>query len=81
MLYANPKVAEASVIAMKDDVYGENIKAFVALKPGQEATADEIMAHCKTKLANFLLPKEIVFLPALPKNIVGKILKKELRQL
>ena len=81
VLYANPKVAEAAVIAMKDDVYGENIKAFVALKPGQEATADEIIAHCKTKLANFLLPKEIVFLPALPKNIVGKILKKELRQL
>lgn len=80
-LYAYPKVAEASVIAMKDDVYGENIKAFVSLKPGQEATADEILTHCKAKLSSFLLPKEIVFLPALPKNLVGKILKKELRNL
>jgi long-chain acyl-CoA synthetase len=80
-LYTHPKVAEASVIAMKDDVYGENIKAFVALKPGQEATVDEIVTHCKTKLTNFLLPKEIVFLSAMPKNIVGKILKKELRKL
>ena len=80
-LYANPKVAEAAVIAMKDDVYGENIKAFVSLKPGQEATVDEVIAHCRTKLANFLIPKEIVFLPALPKNLVGKIMKKDLRNL
>ncbi len=81
VLYAHPKIAEASVIAMKDDVYGENIRAFVALKPGLEATIDELMAHCKTRLTNFLIPKEIVFLPTLPKNIVGKILKKELRKL
>ncbi len=80
-LYAYPKVAEASVVAMKDDVYGENIKAFVALKPGQEATARDILEHCKTKLTNFFLPKEIVFLPVLPKNLVGKILKKELLKL
>ncbi len=80
-LYTHPKIAEASVVGMKDDVYGENIKAFVALKPGQEATAAEILEHCKTKLTNFFLPREIVFLPALPKNIVGKILKKELRKL
>ena len=80
-LYAHPKVAEASVIAMKDEVYGENIKAFVALKPGQTATAEDILEHCKTKLSNFFLPKEIVFMEALPKNLVGKILKKELRKL
>jgi long-chain acyl-CoA synthetase len=80
-LYSYPKVAEAAVIAMPDNVYGENIKAFVALKPGETATADEIVRHCKTKLKNFLLPKEVVFLPDLPKNIVGKIVKKELRKL
>lgn len=80
-LYAHPQVTEAAVIAMKDDVYGENIKAFVALKPGQTVSADEILAHCRTKLASFLIPKEIVFLAALPKNLVGKILKKELRSL
>ncbi|MEE9913601.1 MAG: AMP-binding protein [Deltaproteobacteria bacterium] len=80
-LYACPQVAEAAVIAMKDDVYGENIKAFVALKPGQTATAEDIIAHCKTKLASFLIPKEVVFLAALPKNLVGKIVKKDLRSL
>ncbi len=55
--------------------------AFVALKPGCEATSREILAHCRTKLADFLLPKSIVFLPELPKNIVGRILKEELRRL
>lgn len=80
-LFAYPKVAEAAVVAMKDDVYGENIKAFVTLKPGEKATVEEIVAHCKTKLANFLLPKEVVFLDEFPKNLIGKILKKELRKL
>jgi long-chain acyl-CoA synthetase len=80
-LYAHPKVAEAAVVAMKDEVYGENIKAFVSLKSGQQATGEELNGHCKMKLTNFFLPKEIVILPALPKNLVGKILKKELRTL
>ena len=80
-LYAHPKVSEAAVIGMKDDVYGENIKAFLVLKPGDTATAEEIIEYCKTKLKNFLLPKEVVFLKAFPKNLVGKILKKELRKL
>jgi len=80
-LYAHPKVSEAAVIGMKDDVYGENIKAFLVLKPGETTTAEEIIEYCKTKLKNFLLPKEVVFLKAFPKNLVGKILKKELRKL
>jgi long-chain acyl-CoA synthetase len=80
-LYTHPKVSEAAVIGMKDDVYGENIKAFLVLKPGETATAEEIIEYCKTKLKSFLLPKEVVFLKAFPKNLVGKILKKELRKL
>ena len=80
-LYAHPKVSEAAVIGMKDDIYGENIKAFLVLKPGETATAEEIIEYCKTKLSHFLLPKEVVFLNAFPKNLVGKILKKELRNL
>lgn len=80
-LYAHPKVSEAAVIGMKDDIYGENIKAFLVLKPGETATAEEIIDYCKTKLKNFLLPKEVVFLKSFPKNLVGKILKKELRKL
>jgi long-chain acyl-CoA synthetase len=81
VLFTHPKISEASVIGMKDNIYGENIKAFVVLNPGQTATAEEIIEFCKTKLTNFLLPKEIIFLQALPKSLVGKVLKKELRKL
>ncbi len=81
VLFAHPKISEAAVIGMKDSIYGENIKAFVVCNPGQTATAEEIIEFCKTKLTNFLLPKKVVFLQALPKNLVGKVLKKELRKL
>jgi long-chain acyl-CoA synthetase len=74
-------VSEASVIGMKDEVYGEEIKAFLVLKPGQEATAEEIIEHCQKKLTSFLVPKKVVFLKALPKSLVGKVLKKELRKM
>jgi long-chain acyl-CoA synthetase len=81
VLYAHPAVAEAAVIGIKDEVYGEDIKAFVALKPGQIATGEEIKAFCETKLKRFIVPKEVTVLPSLPKSLVGKILKKELRKL
>jgi long-chain acyl-CoA synthetase len=81
VLYTHPKVAEAAVIGMKDTVYGEDIKAFVSLKPEQKATPDEIMEFCKANLKKFRVPKEIVIMDAMPKNLLGKILKKELRKL
>ncbi len=81
VLFMHPKVSEAAVTGMKDDVYGEDIKAFVVLNPREAATAKEIIEFCRTKLTNFLLPKEVVFLQALPKSLVGKVLKKELRKL
>jgi long-chain acyl-CoA synthetase len=81
VLFTHAKVSEAAVIGMKDNVYGEDIKAFVVLNPGETSNAKEIIEFCKTKLTNFLLPKEVVFLQALPKSLVGKVLKKELRKL
>ena len=81
VLFGHPRVSEAAVIGMKDELYGEDIKAFVVLKPGEEATAGEIIEYCRKKLTNFFLPKEVVFLKALPKSLVGKVLKKELRML
>jgi len=81
VLFKHPKVSEAAVIGIKDDLYGENIKAFVVLKPGQSVTAEEIIEYCQTKLASFLVPKEVAFMKALPKSLVGKVLKKELRKL
>ena len=81
VLYAHPAVSEASVIGIKDKVYGEEIKAFVTLRAGQAATAGEILEYCKGKLKKFFVPKEVVILAAMPKTLVGKILKKELRKM
>ena len=81
VLYEYPKVSEAAVIGIKDAVYGEDIKAFVTLKPRETATVEEIMEFCADNMKRFRVPKEIVIMDALPKNLVGKILKKELRKL
>jgi long-chain acyl-CoA synthetase len=81
VLFKHPKVSEAAVIGMKDEVYGEEIKAFLVLKPGQDATVEEIIEHCQNKLTSFLVPRKVVFLKALPKSLVGKVLKKELRKM
>ena len=80
VLYHHPKVSEAAVIGIKDPVYGEEIKAFVVLKPGETASSEEIIEHCVKTLKRFKSPKVVEFMEALPKNLVGKILKKELRE-
>jgi long-chain acyl-CoA synthetase len=80
VLFTHPKVFEAAVVGTKDDVYGENIKAFVVLKPGEQATAEEIIKHCRARLKTFKTPKEVEFVDALPKNLLGKVLRKELRK-
>jgi long-chain acyl-CoA synthetase len=79
-LFCHPKVSEAAVIGMKDEVYGENIRAFVVLNPGEAATEEEMMDYCREKLAKFFVPRTITIVPSLPKSLVGKILKKELRK-
>lgn len=81
VLFMCPGISEAAVIGVKDDVYGEDIKAFIVLHPGEKVTAEDILAFCRTQLSNFLLPKHIVFLEALPKSLVGKVLKTELRKM
>jgi long-chain acyl-CoA synthetase len=60
---------------------GEEVRAFVVLKTGEQATADDLLAFCRTRLAKFKCPREIRFVEALPKSPIGKILKKELRAL
>jgi long-chain acyl-CoA synthetase len=79
VLYAHPAVAEAAVIGIKHESHGEEVKAVIALKPGQKATAEDIMAYCKQKLAAYKYPRFIEFRDSLPKTATGKILKRELR--
>lgn len=79
VLYAHPKVAEAAVVGMKDPRMGEDVLAFVVLKDGQRASAEEIGTFCESRLARFKCPKQIRFVDSLPKSPIGKILRKELR--
>jgi len=79
VLYAHPAVAEAAVIGIPHDSHGEEVKAVVALKAGQKASAEEIIAFCKERLAAYKYPRSVEFVEALPKGPTGKILKRELR--
>jgi acyl-CoA synthetase (AMP-forming)/AMP-acid ligase II len=79
VLYEHDAVLEAAVVARPDDRWGEVPVAFVVLRDGATATGDALLAHCRGQLARFKVPKEIVFLGALPRNPSGKVLKRELR--
>jgi long-chain acyl-CoA synthetase len=81
VLYAHPAVAEAAVVGMRDPLMGEEVCAFVALKDGAGADPAAIIGFCQSRLAKYKCPREVRVLPALPKNPVGKILRKELRAL
>ena len=80
LLFGHPAISEAAVIGIPDKVYGEEIKAFVVLNPGQQISEEELIAYCQERLKRFKSPKVIKFMDALPKSLVGKILKKELRK-
>ncbi len=79
ILYEHPAVMEAAVIAIPDEKWGEVPQAHVALKPERAASAEELIAFCRERLAHFKCPKQVVFGP-LPKTATGKVRKAELRQ-
>jgi long-chain acyl-CoA synthetase len=78
VLYGHPAIAEAAVVGVADEVHGEEVKAIVALKPGTEATEDDLTAYCKEHLAAYKYPRSFEFRDELPKGPTGKILKREL---
>jgi acyl-CoA synthetase (AMP-forming)/AMP-acid ligase II len=80
VLYSHPKIDEAAVIGIPDEEWGQQPRAMVVLKPGEEATAEEIIEYCRSKLAGFKRPRSVVFLDTLPRNQMGKILKKDLKE-
>jgi long-chain acyl-CoA synthetase len=80
-LYAHPKVLEAAVIGVKDKFFGEQVKAIVVLKPGENATEEEIKAFCAQHIADYKVPKYVEFLnEPLPRNPGGKVIKTELKK-
>jgi len=81
ILFQHPKILEACTIGVPDAYRGEAPKAFVVVKPGEQLTKEEIIAYCKEKLAPYKVPKDIEFIDTLPKSAIGKILRKEVREL
>ena len=79
VLYTHPAVFECSVVSAPDKKWGEIVQAVVVLKPGMSATAEELMEFCKERLAGYKCPKKIDFWDALPKTIIGKISKKDIK--
>ena len=79
VLYRHPAVLEAAVVARPDDKWGESPCAFVTLKPGSSATAEELVAFCRANLAGYKIPRTVVF-GALPKTSTGKVQKFVLRE-
>jgi long-chain acyl-CoA synthetase len=78
VLYQHPRILEAAVAGIADPYRGETVKAYVVLKPGQTATADDIIAFCRERLAAFKVPKIVEFRDSLPKTMIGKILRRQL---
>ncbi|RBY83240.1 AMP-binding protein [Blastococcus sp. TF02A-30] len=79
VLAEHPAVRESAVVGVPDEKRGETVKAFVSLVPGATATADELIAHCKERMAAYKYPRSVVLVDELPKTVTGKILRRELR--
>lgn len=80
VIYRLPEVAEAAVIGVPDEIYGEEVLACVALKPGSQLTEEELIRFCRRYIADYKCPKRVAWMDSLPKNAVGKIDKAELRR-
>ncbi len=79
VIYQHPAVFECSVVSAPSEKWGEIVQAVVVLKPGATATEEEIIEYCKKTLAGYKCPKAVAFWDAIPKTIIGKIIKKDIK--
>lgn len=80
VLALHPKVQEAAAVGIPDERLGERVRACVVLREGETATAEELIAFCRERLVGYKVPAEIEFRTSLPKNMIGKVLRRELRE-
>jgi len=77
-LYQHPKVKEAVAVGIPDERWGEAVKVYIVLRDGESATAQEIIDFCHSRMASYKVPKFVEFRPELPKNMIGKVLRRRL---
>jgi len=81
VLFDHPKILEACTIGIPDEYRGETVKAFIVPKKGETLTVDDVITYCKKNMAAYKVPKKFEFVEELPKSAVGKILRRELRDM
>ncbi|MCF6328560.1 MAG: hypothetical protein L3J02_02010 [Henriciella sp.] len=79
-LYEITQIAEVAVIGIAEEKWGEVGCAAIVVKPGETLNEKQVLEHCAGRLARFKIPKKLVFLDALPRNAMNKVLKEELRE-
>ncbi len=79
-LFEHVAIADAAVIGIPSEQWGESVMAFVVLKPGGSTTVDELIEFCRPRLAGYKIPRRIEFIDEMPRNASGKVLKKDLRE-
>lgn len=80
VLFEHPQIKEASVIGIPDEKRGESVKAFIVPREGEQPTVEGILAYCKENLAAYKVPTSIEIVKTLPKSMVGKVLRRKLRE-
>lgn len=80
IIMSHPAVDEAAIIGIPDVEWGERVRAIVVKKPGAELTAEEVIEHCRPRMAGFKRPEDVIFIEELPRNPMGKVLKRVLRE-
>jgi len=80
VIRTHPKVEDVAVIGVPDETWGEEPRAVVIVKKGETVTEEEIMEHCRANLASFKSPRSVVFVDSLPRNPMGKLIKREIRE-
>lgn len=80
VLYAHPKIKEAVSVGIPHETRGEIVKAYVVLEEGEKLSRSDVIGYCREKLANYKVPRRVEFRKELPKTMVGKVLRRSLRE-